>query len=55
MFWLGTVDGARFKENQSTGKPLPPLHSSQYLPAIRPTLETGITAMTSVALDLLAR
>ena len=55
MFWLGTVDGARLKEHQSTGKPLPALHSSQYLPAIRPTLETGITAMTSVALDLLAR
>jgi len=55
MFWLGTVDGARFKESQSTGKPLPALHSSQYLPAIRPTLETGITAMTVVALDLLAR
>jgi len=55
MFWLGTVEGARFKEYQSTGKPLPALHSSQYLPAIRPTLETGITAMTSVALDLLAR
>jgi hippurate hydrolase len=55
MFWLGTVDGARFKEYQSTGKPLPALHSSQYLPTIRPTLETGIAAMTSAALDLLAR
>ena len=54
MFWLGTVDAARFKEYQNAGKPLPALHSSQYLPVIRPTLETGITAMTAVALDLLA-
>jgi hippurate hydrolase len=54
MFWLGTIDLARFKEHQATGRPLPALHSSGYLPAIRPTLDTGVTAMTAVALDLLA-
>jgi amidohydrolase len=54
MFWLGTVEGARFKESAGSGKPLPPLHSSQFLPAIHPTLETGIAAMAAAALDLLA-
>lgn len=54
MFWLGTVDPARFKEHQASGKPLPPLHSSQFLPAIKPTLQTGIAAMAAVTLDLLA-
>ena len=32
---------------------LPSLHSSRYAPVARPTLETGVRAMTAVALDLL--
>jgi amidohydrolase len=55
IFWLGTVEPQRFKEAQEQGKTLPPLHSNQFLPAIEPTLETGITAMTAAALELLGR
>jgi hippurate hydrolase len=53
IFWLGTVDPDRFKEHQRTGKPLPALHSSQFLPVVEPTLKTGVTAMTAAVLDLL--
>ena len=53
MFWLGTVDPEQFKENQRTAKPLPALHSSQFLPVPEPTFKTGVTAMTAAVLDLL--
>src|SRR5205085_2074770 len=53
MFWLGTVDPDRLKEHQRADKPLPALHSSQFLPALEPTLKTGITAMTAAVLELL--
>jgi amidohydrolase len=53
MFWLGTVDAERFREHQRTGKPLPALHSSQFLPVIEPTLKTGVTAMSAAVLELL--
>ena len=54
MFWLGTVDAERFKESQRSGKSLPALHSSQFLPVPEPTFKTGVTAMTAALLDLLA-
>ena len=53
IFWLGTVDLARFAEHQRTGQPLPALHSSQFLPVIEPTLQTGVVAMTAAVLELL--
>jgi len=55
IFWLGTVDPARFEEYQRTGQTLPALHSSQFLPVLEPTLKTGITAMTAALLELLAK
>jgi amidohydrolase len=55
LFWLGTVDSARFKENQRSGEALPALHSSKFLPATEPTFKTGVAAMTAVVLDLLAK
>jgi amidohydrolase len=55
MFWLGTVDPARFEAHQRSGEALPALHSSKFLPAIEPTFKTGVAAMTSVVLDLLAK
>jgi hippurate hydrolase len=53
MFWLGAVDPAKFKDSQRANKPLPALHSSEFLPALEPTLKTGMTAMTAAVLDLL--
>ncbi|MCI0746613.1 MAG: amidohydrolase [Verrucomicrobia subdivision 3 bacterium] len=53
MFWLGTVAPEQFQEHQNTGKPLPALHSSKFLPVLEPTLKTGVTAMTAAVLELL--
>lgn len=55
MFWLGTVEMEKFKNARGAGTPLPALHSSQFLPAVEPTLTTGITAMTAAVLELLGQ
>jgi hippurate hydrolase len=55
IFWLGTVDPEKFKESQRTGKALPALHSSQFLPVLEPTFKTGATAMTAAVLDLFSK
>src|SRR5260221_3828884 len=55
MFWLGTVEPERFKAFERTGEPLPPLHSSQFLPVVESTLKTGVMAMTAAVLHLLGR
>jgi len=53
MFWLGTVSKERFAEHERTGTPLPPLHSSRFQPDPRPAIQTGVTAMSGAALELL--
>jgi hippurate hydrolase len=55
MFWLGTVAPERFAESQRGGKPLPALHSSQFLPMMEPTFKTGVTAMTAAVLELMTK
>ena len=55
IFWLGAVDPERFKDHERSGKALPALHSSQFLPVLEPTLQTGVTAMTAAVLDLLGK
>lgn len=55
MFRLGSVDPARFAASRRPGAaPLPGLHSSRYAPAPRPTLATGVRALTHLVLALLA-
>jgi amidohydrolase len=53
IFWLGTVASDRFEEHQRNGTTPPALHSSRFLPALEPTLKTGVTAMTAAVLDVL--
>jgi len=53
MFWLGTVSTERFAEYEKIGTPLPPLHSSRFQPDPPPTIQTGVTAMSAAALELL--
>jgi hippurate hydrolase len=53
MFWLGTVSKERFSEHERTGTPLPPLHSSRFQPDLQPTIQTGVTAMSAAALEIL--
>jgi amidohydrolase len=53
IYWLGSVNGTAFQEATRQGKSLPTLHSSTYIPDAKPTIDTGVKAMTAVALDLL--
>jgi amidohydrolase len=53
MFWLGAMDAAKFAGAQAAGKSLPGLHNSRFEPNPEPTLRTGVTAMSSVAIALL--
>jgi amidohydrolase len=55
FFWLGAVDPALIKKSQETGEGLPSLHSAYFAPVPKPTIVTGVEAMTSAALDLLAK
>jgi hippurate hydrolase len=54
MFWLGTVEQARVEKSQSSGEPLPSLHSNKFAPLAEPAIKTGVTAMTAAVLDLLS-
>jgi hippurate hydrolase len=56
LFRLGSVEAGRWEESlRPDGTPLPSLHSSRYAPDPVPTLETGIGAMSRLALALLGR
>jgi hippurate hydrolase len=53
MFGLGAMDPTKFAEAQAAGKSLPGPHTSLFQPSPEPTLRTGVTAMSSVAIALL--
>jgi len=56
LYRLGTVPPERAAEAaRAGGKPLPSLHSDQFYPIIRPTLETGVLTMSLALLHLLDR
>ena len=55
MFDLGAVEPAKFEKAKASGTPLPSLHSSEWAPDRERTLRTGVSALTVVALDLLAK
>jgi amidohydrolase len=52
-FWLGAMDPEKFAAAKAAGKELPGMHTSRFEPLPEPTLRTGVTAMTTVALSLL--
>lgn len=53
MYWLGAADPAKLQESHKTGVPLPSLHSALFAPVYTEAIPAGVTAMTSMALDLL--
>jgi len=52
-FWLGAMDPVKLAAAHAAGKELPGPHTSRFEPLPEPTLRTGVTAMTSVAISLL--
>jgi hippurate hydrolase len=53
MFWLGAADPAKLAESRKSGVPLPSQHSALFAPVYAEAIPTGVTAMTTIALDLL--
>jgi len=53
MYWLGAADAGKLANSRNTGVPLPSLHSALFAPVYAPAIETGVTAMTAMVLDLL--
>jgi hippurate hydrolase len=53
MFWLGAMYPERLAAARAAGKELPGPHNSKFEPDPEPTLRTGVTAMSSVAISLL--
>jgi len=55
MFWIGGADPAKVATARAGGAPLPSLHSALWAPLPEPTIRGGVLALTSAALDLLAK
>ena len=53
FFWLGAVNPQTIADATKKGEKLPSLHSAYFAPLPRPTIQTGVEAMTSASLDLL--
>lgn len=53
LFWLGAIDPAKFEAAKAEGRLEPGMHTSRFAPLPEPTLKTGVTGMTAVALALL--
>lgn len=54
MFFLGAADADKLAQARASGKPLPGPHSPLFAPVYEPTISTGVTAMTWMALDILS-
>lgn len=52
-FILGAMDPVKLAAAKAKGRELPGPHTSRFEPLPEPTLRTGVTAMTSVAISLL--
>ena len=55
LFWVGASTPESLAKANATGVPVPALHSSQFAPVPGPTLQTGIIAMTTAALEVLSK
>jgi hippurate hydrolase len=53
MYRLGTVAAPRLEAARQRGEPLPALHSAEFHPDAEPTLETGVVALGTAAVELL--
>ena len=55
LYWLGSVDPEVYAEAQNSGEQLPSLHSAEFKPLPKPTIETGVQSMTAILQDLLKK
>ena len=55
MFRIGAVSRERIEEFARKKQPLPSLHSAEFYPPPRPTISTGVTAMSAAVLELLGK
>lgn len=55
MFGLGAMDPGKLAEARAAGKSLPGPHNALFQPEPEPTLRAGVTAMSSVAVELLRK
>jgi len=53
MYWLGAVDTEKLAQAKAAGTTLPGPHSPFFAPVYQPTIATGVTAMTAMAMNLL--
>jgi len=53
MFRLGATDPGKLTDSLKTGKQIPGPHSPLFAPVYEPTIRTGVTALTAMALDVL--
>lgn len=55
VLWLGAIDPAVIEAAAAEGRILPSLHSSGFRADAPPAIRTGVTGMTALVLDLMAR
>lgn len=53
LFWLGASDPDKLAESRKTGVELPGPHSPLFAPVYEPTIRTGVTTVTAMALEIL--
>jgi hippurate hydrolase len=53
MWWLGTIDPAKYEKAQKSGVPLPGMHSPLYAPDPEPSIRVGVTTLSLGAMNLL--
>jgi len=53
MFWLGAVENEKYEASLRGDLELPSLHNSQFQPDPKPTLKTGVKAMSAALFELL--
>ena len=55
LLWLGSVDPKTMAQAKQQNKSLPALHSPKFAPSAKDTIKTGVTGMTELSMQLLAK
>jgi hippurate hydrolase len=55
LYFLGTMPPEQVAESLRGGKPLPSLHSDQFVPVMEPSIRTGVLTMSMAVLNLIGK